>query len=34
MAKGQIVDHFYDDKGKRNKKTVAYFGIPKEVNKK
>lgn len=28
-AKGQIVDHFYDDKGKRNKKTVAYFGIPK-----
>lgn len=33
-AKGQIVDHFYDDKGKRNKKTVAYFGIPKEVNKK
>ena len=29
-AKGQIVDHFYDDKGKRNKKTVAYFGISKE----
>ena len=29
-AKGQIVDHFYDDKGKRNKKTVAYFGIPKD----
>lgn len=26
-AKRQIVDHFYDDKGKRNKKTVAYFGI-------
>ena len=31
-AKKQIVDHFYNDKGKRNKKTVAYFGI--EKNKK
>ena len=30
VAKGQIVDHFYDDKGKRNKKTVAYFGILKK----
>ena len=30
IAKKQIVDHFYDDKGKRNRKTVAYFGIPKE----
>lgn len=29
-AKRQIVSHFYDDKGKRNKKTVAYFGIPKK----
>lgn len=29
-AKRQIVDHFYDDRGKRNKKTVAYFGIEKE----
>ncbi len=29
-AKKQIVDHFYDDKGKRNKKTVAYFGIEKK----
>lgn len=29
-AKRQIVDHFYDEKGKRNKKTVAYFGIKKE----
>lgn len=29
-AKRQIVDHFYDDKGKRNKKTVAYFGIKRE----
>ncbi len=28
-AKGQIVEHFYDERGKRNKKTVAYFGIPK-----
>ena len=28
-AKAQIVDHFYNDKGKRNKKTVAYFGIEK-----
>lgn len=28
-AKKQIVDHFYDEKGKRNKKTVAYFGIEK-----
>lgn len=32
-AKKQIVDHFYDEKGKRNKKTVAYFGIEK-TNKK
>ena len=30
IAKGQIVDHFFDDKGKRNKKTVAYFGIEKK----
>lgn len=29
-AKKQIVDHFYDDKGKRNKKVVAYFGIEKK----
>ena len=29
-AKGQIVNHFYDEKGKRNKKTVAYFGIKKD----
>lgn len=28
-AKRQIVSHFYDDNGKRNKKTVAYFGIEK-----
>lgn len=31
-AKGQIVEHFYDDRGKRNKKTVAYFGILKDGN--
>lgn len=30
VAKGQIVDHFYKENGKRNKKTVAYFGIKKE----
>ena len=29
-AKKQIVDHFYDERGKRNKKTVAYFGIEKK----
>ena len=29
-AKKQIIDHFYDGKGKRNKRTVAYFGIKKE----
>lgn len=29
-AKAQIVDYFYNDNGKRNKKTVAYFGIKKE----
>ena len=30
IAKGQIIDHFYDNKGKRNKKSVAYFGIMKK----
>ena len=29
-AKAQIVEHFYDEKGKRNKKTVAYFAIRKD----
>lgn len=29
-AKKQIVDHFYNENGKRNKKSVAYFGIEKE----
>lgn len=28
-AKSQIIDHFFDERGKRNKKTVAYFGIKK-----
>lgn len=28
-AKKQIIDHFYNDNGKRNKKTVAYFAIEK-----
>lgn len=32
-AKKQIVNHFYDEKGKRNKKTVAYFGIKKQQRK-
>ncbi len=32
-AKKQIVDYFYDDKGKRNRKMVAYFGIEKQPNK-
>lgn len=30
-AKTQIVDHFFDDKGKRTRKRVAYFGIEKNV---
>ena len=29
IAKNQTVKHFYDKNGKRNKKTVAYFGIEK-----
>ncbi len=33
-AKSQIIDHFYDDNGKRNKRTVAYFGIEKTTDKK
>ena len=32
-AKQQIVSHFYDDKGKRTKRRVAYFGIKKETKK-
>lgn len=29
-TKKQIIDHFYGKDGKRNKRKVAYFGIPKE----
>ena len=29
-AKNQIIDYFFNSKGKRNKKTVAYFGIKKK----
>ena len=29
-AKRQIVEHFYDNEGKRNKRTVAFFGIEKD----
>ncbi len=29
-AKKQIVEHFYDDKGKRNRKTVAYLVVEKK----
>lgn len=32
-AKNQIVEHFYNNNGKRNKKTVAYFGIEKSKTK-
>ena len=29
-AKKQIIDHFYDNTGKRNRRSVAYFGIEKK----
>lgn len=29
-AKNQTVKHFFDEKGKRNRKTVAYYAIPKK----
>lgn len=29
-AKKQIVEHFYNDRGKRNNRSVAYFGIEKK----
>lgn len=29
-SKEQIVDHFYDNNGKRNKKTVAYLAVEKK----
>ena len=31
VAKWQIVDHFYNDDGKRNSKKIAYFGIDKRA---
>ncbi len=30
IAKNQTVKHFYDNNGKRNRKSVAYFGIKKD----
>ena len=33
-AKQQIISHFYDESGKRTKRRVAYFGIPKQKTKK
>ena len=29
-AKRQIVDHFFDEDGRRNRRTKAYFGIEKD----
>ena len=29
-AKKQIVDHFFDENGKRNRRSKAYFGIEKK----
>lgn len=33
-AKKQIVDHFFNEKGKPNRRTKAYFGIEKKTIKK
>lgn len=33
IAKEQIVDHFYDKSGKRNKRVKAYFAIEKKSKK-
>lgn len=30
VAKNQIIDHFFDDRGNRNKKKVAYLVVPKK----
>lgn len=30
VAKNQIINHFFDDRGNRNKKKVAYLVIPKK----
>lgn len=32
-AKEQMVEHFFDENGKRTRKTVAYFGKPKKISK-
>jgi hypothetical protein len=32
-AKKQIIAHFFDNDGKRNKRTKAYFGIEKQSTK-
>lgn len=32
-AKKQIIEHFYNEKGKRNNRTKAYFGIEKTTKK-
>lgn len=34
VAKSQVINYFYDEKGKRNKKSVAYFVVEKRANKK
>lgn len=33
-AKKQIIDHFYDENGKRNRNRVAYFAVEKQTKKK
>ncbi len=33
-AKKQLIEHFYNENGKRNKRTVAYFGIEKQTKNK
>ena len=32
-AKRQMIEHFFDDDGKRNRRTKAYFGIEKSSSK-
>ena len=32
-AKKQIVEHFFNDKGERNTRRIAYFGIEKQTTK-
>ena len=33
LAKRQMIEHFFDDDGKRNRRTKAYFGIEKSSSK-